>query len=383
MITYPISSKYLSHWSIYDAIREFIQNALDSDYLLKEKTLLITYDYESQVLKIINKGILTKNTLLLGTGSKSENKELIGNYGEGYKLGALVLTRNKKEVKINSGDGILYLPSVFFDEDFQEEIFGIDELPLIKESDAKIEITIINITKDEYEEIINKCLYFQTYDKIEFEDDEILTDNKYKGCIFVKGLYVCTINNLEYGYNFTPGHITLNRDRNIASNFEVTWRSSNIWNNYANTVVEDEVKFAPFVDLLEKDAIDIQYSDAVYEKVRDQVYLLFRQKYGNNIPISSEEDAHKYTSYGYGYNNFTHVSRAYSKFVISSSDFKLDKERHNLFKKNMNPKDALIVFETFFKDSLNKEHKEAISEMILLAKNWRYKPNKKENGNIN
>ena len=50
----PISPNYVSNWGIKEAIREILQNAIDSDNCGHPKQIL--YSADGEVLTIINKG---------------------------------------------------------------------------------------------------------------------------------------------------------------------------------------------------------------------------------------------------------------------------------------------------------------------------------------
>ena len=73
----PISIDYVQHWGMAEAIREIIQNALDSEspfaYTLEDNTLTISSSHAR----------LEPTSLLLGSTTKADNKEAIGSFGEG------------------------------------------------------------------------------------------------------------------------------------------------------------------------------------------------------------------------------------------------------------------------------------------------------------
>ena len=87
---YPLSLTrgYVVSWGLREAVREIIQNALDSDsdfgYAIDGDTLTVISRYAS----------LSPQTLLLGSSNKGGDISSIGQFGEGYKLALLVLTRD-------------------------------------------------------------------------------------------------------------------------------------------------------------------------------------------------------------------------------------------------------------------------------------------------
>lgn len=105
----PISPNYVSNWSIKEAIREILQNAIDSDKNGYKKE--ISYNKYDKSLHIKNYGItLSTSTLVLGCSSKKDIDGMIGKFGEGYKLALVVLLREGYIVNIING-GEIWLPS--------------------------------------------------------------------------------------------------------------------------------------------------------------------------------------------------------------------------------------------------------------------------------
>lgn len=89
-----LTPNYVSDWTFNDAIRELIQNGTDQEVLDKDNRFSIKYDSKRQVLQLKNsKSALKINTLLLGRSSKAGNDDTVGQFGEGYKIAALVLNR--------------------------------------------------------------------------------------------------------------------------------------------------------------------------------------------------------------------------------------------------------------------------------------------------
>ena len=105
MAKYELSlvKSYVQEWTAEDAIREIIQNAIDESNRVEDNAMSVEYDPEEKTLTISNKkSVLTHDTLLLGNTSKATDDNMIGKFGEGYKLGILVLTRENHPVTIQN-----------------------------------------------------------------------------------------------------------------------------------------------------------------------------------------------------------------------------------------------------------------------------------------
>jgi hypothetical protein len=368
---YLISDKYLPHWSILDGIREFLQNAYDSDKQHSSETVKV--EYADNILAISNKGTIEPETLLLGNGTKSGNDGLSGQFGEGYKLGSLVLARNNIKVSIEDGLGNLYKPSIEFRSDLNSNIFVFtkEELEAENTQANQVIITISPVSDEQFNSILNNTLELK-HPGVSSKNI-ILYDPEEKGRIYINGLYVTTLSEFQYGYNFRSNRVSTNRDRNLVSTFSVKWETSKLWQE----TITDENTTATVADLLEANVPDVELcSNTISTDLANKLLAYFQTKYKNKKPISSESDRHKYLSYGYSSTSFVHIPSAYRNVLTKSSNWVDKTVRKPMFPKNANPTDALVMFETAFGDTFTNEVKEAFAELITVSKRWRYKSNK-------
>lgn len=290
--TLTLSPDYVKSWTVSDAIREFLQNAIDQESQDIENRKSISI--EGNTLRIANaKSILTKKSLLLGGGTKKEGDNNIGQFGEGYKVGLLVLLREGFNVKINNyGVCELWTPKIVNSRIYDSEVLAIDT----QEFDFGLDIINsldIEITKDGFD--FNECLKniwlefegdLQEDNFIEADGNQILLEDKYRGCIYVKGLYIGKMKDITYGYNFKPNLIKIGRDRNLVNSFDVRWTiARSLWNKveYSN---ENSLK--ALKDLIHNKAGDVEYIEITYFPNTVKDYLA--EDYKDKFVISCESD---------------------------------------------------------------------------------------------
>lgn len=337
-----ISSNYVKHWGVTEGVREFFQNAIDEQKKNPDHSMKWSYDHETEMLKISNKNCkLEINSLLLGNTSKSDGKS-IGQFGEGYKVAIVVLLREEKEVVIHNGNE-LWNTRFVNSRRYKDKVPVIDISKLgIFGQDLVVEIS--NITPEEFEEIKINNLFIKrdeiSMDKTEYGD--VLTDESEKGRIYAEGLFVCESRDLKYGYNIRSQYITLNRDRNLLSDFDIHWNVARIvCSAYANNT-------SVLYDLLHSG--DARYApNFVKDQSREELFELFKQKNNDQIPVSTQEEYDYFKSKGMSpiivketfvsmFSGYRSISEEYEEMKLENSlHFKLSKELDLL--KNKIPKE--------------------------------------------
>lgn len=330
-----LSKDYVPDWTVVDGVRELFQNALDQQTANPDNKMFFKYNENEGTLYIGNKlSTLDVKTLLLGASTKRDDPNTIGQFGEGYKIATLVLTRlNKKVTFYNYGAREVWRPRFVNSRRYGTEIltFFVDKKYIWQRTpDNDLTITVENITLDEYNDIIDSNLHLQDVGKtLNSQFGRILYEERYKGKVFVNGLFVCDYNKYNHGYDFKPRYIKIDRDRKLADSFELRWLSSKMWSGVDNEHT---------IELIKQGASDVEYitsasySSTTINNIADKAYNKFKREHGNNaIPVTSHEEFSKYSGKG---NDITpvFVNESYSNVIKSSPKYeepkiKLKKEQ--------------------------------------------------------
>lgn len=300
-----LTENYVSDWDFYDAIRELIQNGTDQEILDTSNHFDMIYDPGEKVLRFVNATSKLKiNTLLLGRSSKTNNSDTVGQFGEGYKIAALVLNRIGKTFTIyNNNKNEVWTSKFTNSKKWLEKILQFTVTK--KETDNKgLVIEVGNVTYWEYEGIAD--IWLQRYEekndveKIPTMYGEILLNDELSGRIFVNGLSVNSKNEMHYGYNFKPKYIKLERDRRTCDDWEMGYVTTRM---ICEAVLAGSLSIYEVTKLADMDAKDIYHmSFAYYEenvaKVKELLLQQFDAQYLDSIPVETQEEYNRVKTYG-------------------------------------------------------------------------------------
>lgn len=238
-----LSKNYVSSWSVNNAIREILQNAIDSEKDGHE--MYVNYNAENEELLIGNKCTsIDKSTLILGVGDKTNNSKMIGGNAEGYKLALVVLLRNNHSVLIKNATN-LWEPYFEYSDNFGTELLKVKSTNCLTSSN--LEFIISDIDYDTFEELKDDfpCIENDFGETIYTANGQILLDKKYKGKMFVEGLYVQSDDNFKFGYNFNACEVKLDRDRKAINYYklrELTARATITVEEYNDEIYKEIVR---------------------------------------------------------------------------------------------------------------------------------------------
>lgn len=196
-----IEKEYCSTWVVSDAIREVIQNALDT-----KTGVSITPNGEGWEVRDGGIGVKLSD-FLLGRSSKQDDAGVIGQFGEGLKIACLVLARNSRVIVVEAL-GKKYKFSFQYDKEWDSQLLTID---IETSSLASGTLVTIECSTEEMEAARSLFLRFtpqEVLESIPARKGEVLACG---GSIYVNGLLVTQIDSL-FGYNLLDKDL-VNRDR--------------------------------------------------------------------------------------------------------------------------------------------------------------------------
>lgn len=303
-----LTENYVSDWTFNDAIRELIQNGTDQEILDAENEFSMVYDCGDNILRLKNsKSKLKINTLLLGSSTKSKNEDTIGQFGEGYKIAALVLNRLGKTFTIYNNEKKEVWTSRFKNsEKWKEKILSF-YISHRETEDSGLCIEVGNVSQDEYDGLSEVWLKFEEEDYtamgvVDTSYGEILLDEGYSGSVWVNSLFVNCNADLKYGYNFKPKHIKLERDRKACDSFnarEITCRM------IAEGMVNGGIPIEEVNRLVSESVDDVfNFEYNTYEndvqKVQEALLKVFDEQNPQpySIPVRTQGEIKKVKAYG-------------------------------------------------------------------------------------
>ena len=369
-----ISVDYIISWGFWEAYREIYQNIIDEINTNKESKMHVFFDQDKNVLTIGNTGKpLEKKTLLLGYSTKADDKNQIGQYGEGYKLALLVLIRAGHKVEIYNGHE-KWTPKIIKSRRYNTEIMVVDVEKNNTEMQNGITFRIENVTESLLESIKDYCLDLSVIsEKIETVSGTLLLDEKFSKKVYVNGLYVCTIKNskMKYGYNFKPERIDLDRDRKQVTAFNLFWETSAIFSE----IIDKELHFsgAELLNMLDKDMPEVEYiknhrkSSVSFNEFTEMAYKDFKSKYGiYAIPVESEYEAQKINELNNGQKPVV-VSRSKKDMIKASAAYSNYSRVIIMVKK---PHDYLTEFKDEYLVGMEQKTINQFDKIIALSKFW-------------
>lgn len=358
--TYPLTltKNYVAKWGLVEAIRELIQNALDSP----SPFIYSWIKEDEQWTLMLNSelAVLSPQTLLLGATNKGEDPNAIGSFGEGYKLALLVLCREGILVDMLNGD-VLWRPAFRYNRNFDSELLHIDESFLQDKGNKGLTFYVRGLSDQDKEAIEASCIRMQSdigaIKQTQYGD--ILMEQK--GRLYVGGLFICTTE-MHYGYNIKPSYIVLERDRQTVDTWELGLLTAKMWFDLKEPTVIAKMMYdkVPDVD-------GSSYNQPEY--VKEACYALFKEKYPGSILADSPEDVKEALKKGFA--NKVYVGGGGFGYGVSSSSSYKGYVSSYASPPRPKPEEVLARFKSAWEESMTQECNKAFDKLVEQSKEWR------------
>lgn len=327
-----IVEDYVSHWSWWEGVRELLQNAIDT----KEYEV----DFLSNAIKISSHGgKIPTQALLMGRSSKQDDVSTIGKFGEGMKLGFLVLIREGAKVHVNNFSDV-WEPAMEMDDTFDQEILCVNIHENILPMNQKVEVVINDIPAHAMAEIKEKFAPQKDL-KVAISNDKgtaYFKDREGSDCnLYVSGLFVCSVQGkYKFDYDFKPDVFELDRDRDSVSEFNVQY--------YASQLISESDDIELLVELAMEEFDDLKYFEGRRKKnsvgkywgcsldeseediLTDHAVELFEEKYGYDaVPINDSWSQEKKSTI-----TKVAISKGFTPIAVKKSLYSMIQGRYNI-----------------------------------------------------
>ena len=304
-----ISTDYVPTWTLQDALRELFQNAIDQEAVCSDNAMKWDFNVANGTLAISNQtSKLNASTLLLGTSTKRGDSSTVGKFGEGYKLAALVLTRLGKKLTIYSGTetwNFRFSKS----RKFNATILVCDittDWRVWRQGDPTLSMVVEGLTLQDFAEL--QAVNLQVLPPKAFitsPKGRILLDERWRGKVFVNGLFIVDTNTTNSmgtyrcGYDLKPEFVELDRDRKLITDFNLQWIASEFWalaasreHNYQPGCHNDLTYKHMFIQMVEQDAPDVKFIKHFrVDELSTEVHTRFVDTHGSDaVPITYQHE---------------------------------------------------------------------------------------------
>lgn len=195
--------KILENWEPCHAIREFIANALDEQYLSKSTPFKIYKEGNKWHIRDFGRGIQYFNFTQNENEEKLSNPIVIGKFGIGLKDALATLYRNGAIVEIKSKFGIFKI-DISQKNGFSDiSTLHIFIEPNINNDFVGTDISISGINDSDVYEAKNLFMIFNQHEVYETTRYGQILSKKGSGFIYINGVKVAEEDNFIFSYNIT------------------------------------------------------------------------------------------------------------------------------------------------------------------------------------
>jgi hypothetical protein len=353
-------------WTVQDAVREIISNAIDGEVRHKGSgtgKMTIAYNAKSQNLIVTNEGVIVPTkALLMGVSESRAYTECIGKFGEGLLMALLVLARTNTPTYIENNDE-KWEPEIVFNDDYKARVLVIHTRKLPK-TRSHFSVRIGDVTSDQYKIYMSLFLRFDPRFKAEqvlseqYGKKQILLQPEFRGAIYNMGVYVQSRADLLYGYNLD---MNLNRDRNFVDEWNLKEALHGLLDDILRETVDQHPDaFNNLVALLLTSSESMEtnhgYGNLSYNnQLGAAMERLFVETHGDAVPVGTQEESDEVEALG----RTAVITTALVRSVLEKRGRSLAKLREDASKK---PKRVYKLGE------LDPNDKVRLTQMLALLK---------------
>lgn len=285
----PITKDYLPKWGVWEGLREIVQNGLD-EHIQKGSPMEMTFD--EGVLGIRNVGsTLDPKAFLFGHTTKANDDRTAGQYGEGLKLGVLALVRADKQVNITVGKD-LWKARFIRSKKYGATILGFDIVRNVFEEERDVTVSVSPLSDEEYSMLKGRIISIMSDPPVMIQNNSsffgsVIVDKAFRGRIFVRGIWVCDKEDMEFGYDFS--NVTLNRDRDFVAGWDISYHAAHILDRIISADDADEDLLERVYKVMEAGESDEAKGFGSYLSLDSEKKLaaIFRKQHGEKaVPVS-------------------------------------------------------------------------------------------------
>jgi len=264
-----LDEQYVDNWGAWEIVRELVCNAKDAD------PAFILNTPSPDKIEIITSSIPTMEELMIiGAGTSRQDSDKIGQFGEGFKMAALVTTRSNGQLMCQSPLGRMTFSLDKPSPNYPSRVLYAHLDKRYKTRDKCIvSLTLPGAAK----EIDGKFLKTQS---------ALLGKPELSPCkVYVKGVYTTTLDSLSvFDWNLKTS--PLNRDRSMVSSSNVKYEIATILYHQSTHPTSDYEAVMRHPKCFELEVLRSIYS--MNQLVRDKVKEAFHNVFGSRAVIATD-----------------------------------------------------------------------------------------------
>lgn len=274
-----LSDRYVPQWGVWEVAREIICNARDEgeyDTETPDANTLIVTSNSSPPLSVLT---------VIGAGTKCNDGKTIGQFGEGFKLAALTVCRMGGTMVVET-------------KHYRAEFF-------LKDVDG---FKVLHVRSNTWNSTTNKCIVtinlngiglehhgkFLTRDPLSnnFHSTFMIPRDSIKPPrIYIKGVFVNSLNNEASIADWNLGTATLNRDRSMVDAYSCQYAIATYFNFYLTP--ETFMLLLRNPTCFELKSL-YTYCTSLSDRLKCMIWETLQKQHGENMVIASNNDRANY-----------------------------------------------------------------------------------------